>query len=353
MTTEHGWLGKNGTAGLVSVVLPTYQRAHVVRDAVESVRLQQYRPLELIVVDDGSTDGTAEVLGTWLRTTACDAGLHVVCLFQQHAGAGAARNRGLVASRGEYLQFLDSDDTLPPQRFSRVVPLMDQGRYDYVYTGSSLVCHSCGSVLEVHSPTVSDRTPFELLCREQLWTVTIQFVFRRSLLTRVAPWNEELAVYQDFDYIVRALSESDSGIALAESLAQRHHHPGPRISDVRYSTFGLRAYLSGAQALCEGMLSHQMPDDVRSMYASRFLRQAVRLWPEDRDLAESYHSLADSLRCQVRGPRDRLEAAVWQAGPATRRLYAEAKAALKAVAARPAAPTQVHECQSTDAPVSN
>jgi len=90
---------------LFSVVIPTYNRAPYIRDTLESVRAQQYQDYEVIVVDDGSTDGTLELLRSypWVKL-----------LRQQNQGPGAARNLGVSQASGEYIAFLDSDDVWFP-----------------------------------------------------------------------------------------------------------------------------------------------------------------------------------------------------------------------------------------------
>src|SRR5690606_32136288 len=94
----------------VSVVVPCYNVEGFVRRAVESAAAQTHRPLEIICVDDGSTDGT---LGVLRELEAEHPGL-VRVLAGPNGGAPAARNRGLKEARGEYVQFLDADDELAP-----------------------------------------------------------------------------------------------------------------------------------------------------------------------------------------------------------------------------------------------
>ena len=90
---------------LVSVVIPTFNREALLRRAIESVLCQTHRAVEVLVVDDGSTDGTAVMMAA---TYAADA--RVRYLPQQNAGVAVARNRGLAAATGDYLALLDSDD---------------------------------------------------------------------------------------------------------------------------------------------------------------------------------------------------------------------------------------------------
>jgi glycosyltransferase involved in cell wall biosynthesis len=90
-----------------SVIIPTYNRADLVCHAVDSVARQTFTDHEIIVVDDGSTDGTREALEPWIHT--------IRYIRQENRGAAAARNRGIEESRGRFLAFLDSDDRFEPR----------------------------------------------------------------------------------------------------------------------------------------------------------------------------------------------------------------------------------------------
>ena len=96
---------------LVSCVIPVYNGARFVAESIESVLAQAYRPLEVIVVDDGSTDGTEDVLAAF--------GDRIRVFFQPNAGAAAARNRGVAEARGGWLTFQDADDLWAPDKLER------------------------------------------------------------------------------------------------------------------------------------------------------------------------------------------------------------------------------------------
>ena len=87
---------------LVSVIIPTYNTARYVQESIDSVLEQDYPNIQLIVIDDGSTDETVDIIRRY--------GERVVLLTQQNQGAAAARNAGLAAAEGGYIAFLDSDD---------------------------------------------------------------------------------------------------------------------------------------------------------------------------------------------------------------------------------------------------
>jgi glycosyltransferase involved in cell wall biosynthesis len=100
---------------LVSVIIPTFNRAVFVHEAITSVLAQDYAPLEVIVVDDGSQDDTPAALRHF--------GAQILYMPQEHAGVSAARNRGVAASHGALVAFLDSDDLWLPQKVSAQVAL--------------------------------------------------------------------------------------------------------------------------------------------------------------------------------------------------------------------------------------
>ncbi len=95
---------------LVSVIIPTFNRGWIVAEAVKSVLAQDYCPIELIVVDDGSTDDTVRKLGPFMDK--------IILIIQKNKGVSAARNTGIKAANGEFIAFLDSDDMWLPEKTS-------------------------------------------------------------------------------------------------------------------------------------------------------------------------------------------------------------------------------------------
>jgi glycosyltransferase involved in cell wall biosynthesis len=119
------------TDPLVSVILPVYNRAGWVARAICSVLSQTYQHFELLVIDDGSTDGTPQVLQSF--------GSHITILKQSHAGAEAARNLGLEHARGEFVAFIDSDDLWYADRLSSQLPLFSRAEVGLVFGNAILV----------------------------------------------------------------------------------------------------------------------------------------------------------------------------------------------------------------------
>src|ERR1700753_1435580 len=104
----------------VSVIIPTYNYGAYITDAIESLRAQTYESWECVVVDDGSTDDTAEVVARFVERDP-----RVRYLRQENQRQSVAKNTGLAATAGEYIQFLDSDDRIEPLKFERQVEFLE------------------------------------------------------------------------------------------------------------------------------------------------------------------------------------------------------------------------------------
>ena len=197
---EDGSVGK-GETGLVSVIIPVYNRPVLLRRALNSVVKQSYEPIEAVVVDDGSTDETPRVVH---RMSASEP-ICIRHIRQPHRGVVAAtRNRGLRESRGEYIQFLDSDDFLGSTKIDlQVRALRRQPELDFAW---------CATLFA--GATRSRGVSFSWMGREDLLAHFVRRplwqtgapLYRRSTCERVGPWNEDLNLAEDWEYGVRLLA---------------------------------------------------------------------------------------------------------------------------------------------------
>lgn len=121
--------------GLVSIIMPAYQCKSTVEESVRSVLSQTYASWELIIVDDGSSDGTAAVLS---RLASEDPRIKVITL-ERNEGVAAARNHAAETSSGEWIAFLDSDDIWLPEKLERQLSLAEKTGADLLYTGASCI----------------------------------------------------------------------------------------------------------------------------------------------------------------------------------------------------------------------
>lgn len=142
---------------LVTTIIPVYNRSEMLQEAVRSVLEQTYRPIEIILVNDGSTDNTAEVLD---RMAAEYPDL-IKVVHKDNGGPGLAREAGRIVARGEYIQYLDSDDWLLPGKFKiQVKALQDDPTCGIAYGITRLVDNN-GEILKEPSKCTGQK--FEYL----------------------------------------------------------------------------------------------------------------------------------------------------------------------------------------------
>src|SRR5882672_3604168 len=135
-------------AGLVSTIIPVYNRAAMLCEAVASVLAQTYRPVEIIIIDDGSTDDTPATIAG-LAAAHPEIRTHRIA----NSGPGTAREEGRKLARGEFIQHLDSDDLLPPRRFELLVAALHAHPDAGVAYGMSRYCDRAGNEI---APTWKD-----------------------------------------------------------------------------------------------------------------------------------------------------------------------------------------------------
>lgn len=193
---------KSHTASpLVSVVVPAYNRAAKIRACVQSVIEQSHRPLELLVVDDGSTDETWAVLSEMVFEFSALEEFSFVPLRQSNHGAPSARNYGVEESKGEWIQFLDSDDQLLPDKISKGLRLAQKHSAQIAYCRAQYVTEREDPIDRYVGRKLSGdwKDHFEFS-----WQ-TMCAIYSREALDRIGKWNEDLAISQDWEFCIRAV----------------------------------------------------------------------------------------------------------------------------------------------------
>lgn len=185
--------------GLVSTVIPVFNRGEMLCEAVASVLAQTWRPIEILIVDDGSTDNTVAV-AEQLAAKNPDI---IRVLSQANAGPGAARQLGLEASNGEFVQFLDSDDLLMPGKFALQVQALRGDREAGISYGYCLVQKEFqAETLLPPKQEQKHRDIFPTILNRRLWA-TIAPLYRRTTCLAIGPWSRR-RVLEDWDYDGRA-----------------------------------------------------------------------------------------------------------------------------------------------------
>ncbi|KAA0253146.1 glycosyltransferase family 2 protein [Acidobacteria bacterium ACD] len=217
---------ENVVPDLVSTVIPVFNRAALLAQAVGCVLAQTYRPIEIVVVDDGSTDDTREAAEA---LAARHPGVLRV-LTRPNGGPGLARETGRAAARGEYIQYLDSDDWLDPRKFEvQVSALRDRPGADVAYCKSrEYVIGGDRCDVPAARTGVELETLFPHLLSGRVWH-TMTPVYRRTLTDRVGPWTS-LRQEEDWEYDARAGALGARLAWCPEFLADARHHGGDRAS---------------------------------------------------------------------------------------------------------------------------
>lgn len=187
----------------VSVITPIYNGARTIARAIDSVLAQSYRDFEIIIVDDGSVDGTAEIVEGY--------GKRVTLIRESHAQQAAARNLAVKASHGEYLAFLDADDSWLPDKLARCVEALDRDSDCVMVYSNMIAVGSDGADLAIEmipSPVAHAPSMDDLLMR--LWPIVPStVVVRRGVFDRAGGFSSAVAGCEDIYFWLLAREQGE------------------------------------------------------------------------------------------------------------------------------------------------
>lgn len=210
--------------GLVTTIIPVFNRPILVREAIESVLSQSYKNVEIIVVDDGSTDNTPDVLTELAR------GEPRVRLFRQlNSGPGVARELGRLNARGEFIQYLDSDDVLLPKKFEVQIDALKLNPMADVCYGKTeqLALRATPNGIAGRSTGVAHSSMYPSFLRERWWYTSTP-LYRRSVVERAGPWST-LMNEEDWEYDCR-IASMGGRLAYVDALVSLHRYHDEHLS---------------------------------------------------------------------------------------------------------------------------
>jgi CDP-glycerol glycerophosphotransferase len=280
----------------VSVVVPVYQAVDYLDECLVSVRGQSYPHLDVVIVDDGSTDGSAEVCA---RHAAADPRLRV---HRQHnAGLGAARNVGISLTTGDYLTFLDADDTLPPDAYELLVRSLEGSGSDFAVGSVQRVTHGVRRtpawIAEVHQ---RDRTgitidEFPTAVRD---VIACNRLFRRGFWERAGLRFPEGVAYEDHVPMMAAYVRAAAfDLLVATTYYWRIREDATSIGQQKHLVANLSDRLAAKRAAWQ-LLSAEASEQVRAAWRLRVLDMDLPLFIEvlpDTD-ASYFEVLRDGVR---------------------------------------------------------
>lgn len=179
---------------LVTVVIPCYNQAHFLVEAIESVLAQTYNDVEIIVVNDGSTDDTRRIAGGFSK---------VRLIEQKNLGVSAARNAGLGESRGEFLVFLDSDDRLYPDALEIGVSALRKRPECMFVSGACERIDSRGNFISVFEPQLKSDNYYESLLQNNHIAMPGSVVYRRAVFEKISGFDVTVNPTADYEIYMR------------------------------------------------------------------------------------------------------------------------------------------------------
>lgn len=248
----------------ISVIIPTKNRQQFIGRAIKSVLAQTYQDFEILVVDDGSTDQTQEVLKTFPDP-------RILFIRHEHSrGGAAARNTGIAASGGRYIAFLDDDDEWLPEKLARQVSVIASGGHSLggVCTGHVKVDEESGKIIEEWIPTQRGNLSKEIFYKNCLST-TSSLIFKKEVFEKVGLFDEALKSFQDYDMWVR-IAQHFSFDYIQEPLVKYYWHSIQIWND-------LNALSKGVERI---LLKHGGHRGVRKRMAGRYLYIGIRFCSE-------------------------------------------------------------------------
>ena len=291
---------------LVSVIMPTYNRRNYIRESLDSVLAQDFFDFEVIVVDDGSTDGTEEVVRPYQD--------RIRYIRQENRGAGAARNIGIRKARGQYIAFMDSDDLSKPHHLKCLSSFLDRNPECAMVVGNG---GYLGGKYRNRSTIISSKRVKRLEQRG----VTVKELFdgrvvrlqgtmtRKSVLEEVGMLDEWFRLSYDLDLALRIVKNHQIGFINQEIYLWRPHGDNISSNDELRSRENLRALEKLAVDFPEGV--EQI--GTRAFYnlcAHRYYRLAKALYRKG-DKRDSHEALRQAIALRPFSIKYRLYSIHW------------------------------------------
>ncbi len=286
---------------LVSILMPAYNAEQWIGDAITSALRQDWSPTEIIIVDDGSTDQTRSAAERF-------ASENVRIVTQKNAGAAAARNTALFLSRGDYIQWLDADDLLAPDKISKQMDLLMRSgtRRTLVSSAFGRFRYRVDRARFSPTPLWHDLTPTEWLINKlehNAYMQTAAWLVSRELTDAAGPWDTRLLSDDDGEYFCRVLLASDSVRFVPEAKMFYRVSGAGGLSHVGQSDRKLEALFLSLQSHIDHLRSLEDSDKVRAVCLKFLQRWFVYFYPDRLDLVAKLQAIATHLGAQLETPK--------------------------------------------------
>jgi glycosyltransferase involved in cell wall biosynthesis len=285
---------------LVSILIPAFNAQKWIAETIESVARQTWPKKEIIVVDDGSRDQTLSIARRFTSR-----GVSVVT--QDNQGASAARNHALSICQGDYIQWLDADDLLAPDKIASQMNAVDRGAGPRVLLSSAWgwFLYRTGKADFVATPLWCDLSPTEWLLRkmgQNLHMQTATWLVSRELTEAAGPWNTQLSSDDDGEYFCRVLLKSEGIRFIPEAKVFYRRSGSHRLSYIGRSQRKMEAMFLGMQLHIGYLRSLEDSERVRVACVQYLQNWLPVFYPERLDIVERAAELAETLGGRLEVP---------------------------------------------------
>lgn len=276
----------------VSVILAAYNAEKFVATAVKSVLAQTHRNIELVVVDDGSTDGTAGVVESFADS-------RIRLIRQNNTGQSAALNNGAAKSTGDFVKFIDADDWLNPAHIESQLSVLRGTKEALASCRWGYFVDDAAAPRLIPEKTNRDYTdPFEWLVDSLsldegmmgLWL----WLIPRAVLERSGGWDESMTYDNDFEFTIRLLL-SASGVRYAQDAVYSYREGVEGAVSARRDLKSMESAVNTTSSACANLLAHEDSPRIRKICADRWQRWAHQLYPDYPALAARSETEAEKL----------------------------------------------------------
>jgi glycosyltransferase involved in cell wall biosynthesis len=275
---------------LISVIMPCYNAAAFVEESIRCVINQTYPSVEIIVVDDGSTDGSVAILDL-LKTEFPG---QVRLLSQHRKGPYPARNRGLREARGSLIAFLDADDYWAPDCLEKLHAALALNAADCAYCGWQNVGDGAPGQEPYVPPAYEDEDTIALFLKSCPWPIHAALV-RREIVEAIGGFSERRFSAMDYDFWLKLIARTRHIVRVPEVLAFYRWHGGGQISSGKWrQTMDAYAVRRDFVRKHPDLVSHLDAPALKNLVAGELLRAAYRAYWK-RDLASAQGLFREAL----------------------------------------------------------
>lgn len=291
----------------VSVLIPMYNAGEYISTTIENVLKQTYSDIEIIIVDDGSTDKSYEIAQAYQSDK-------VKVFRQENKGASAARNYAFEQSAGELIQYLDADDLLSYNKIEAQVNLFKSINDKKAVIASGIVLFdgdlmSSAAIPHKQMSTNSFNKPLDLLidiCCERNIVQSSIWLVHRDLIAETGRWNEELSLNDDGEYFFRVVAKSHAVYFCSPGIV--FYRNAPQSLSKQISDKAIKSQLTATRIMVKEMLALEDSKRVRSAAANFYMQYLPRFKSEfyNREAANDVKKLGYNINTFKKGRLHRI-----------------------------------------------